>query len=57
MRLLRDSRGATGTVAIDNQHVRGMLAMFFAKTRMGWKETVVNRVNDHPQEQGWAARS
>ena len=38
-----------GTVAIDNQHVRGMLAMFFAKTRMGWKETVVNRVNDHPQ--------
>jgi hypothetical protein len=26
-----------------------MLAMFFAKTRMGWKETVVNRVNDHPQ--------
>jgi fructosamine-3-kinase len=30
-----------GTVAIDNQHVRGSLAIFFAKTRMGWKETVV----------------
>ena len=29
-----------GTVAIDNQHVRGALAIFFAKTRMGWKETV-----------------
>jgi hypothetical protein len=33
----------TGTVAIDNQHVRGSLAIFFAKTRMGWRETVVNR--------------
>jgi hypothetical protein len=31
-----------GTVAIDNQHVRGALKMFFAKTRMGWRETVVN---------------
>jgi hypothetical protein len=27
-----------GTVAIDNQHVRGSLAMFFARTRMGWKQ-------------------
>ena len=36
-----------GTVAIDNQHVRGALAMFFAKTRMGWKETVVNRHEEH----------
>jgi hypothetical protein len=25
-----------GTVAIDNQHVRGSLAIFFARTRMGW---------------------
>lgn len=32
-----------GTVAIDNQYMRGMLAMFFAKTRMGWRETAVNR--------------
>jgi hypothetical protein len=32
-----------GTVAIDNQHVRGSLAMFFAETRMGWKKTAVNR--------------
>ena len=36
-----------GTVAIDNQHVRGALAIFFAKTRMGWKETVVNRHEEH----------
>jgi hypothetical protein len=32
-----------GTVAIDNPHVRGSLAIFFARTRMGWKEPVVNR--------------
>jgi hypothetical protein len=32
-----------GTVAIDNQHVRGSLAIFFARTRMGWVETVVDR--------------
>ena len=32
-----------GTVAIDNQHVRGSLAMFFAETRMGWKKTAVNQ--------------
>jgi len=32
-----------GTVAIDNPHVRGSLASFFARTRMGWKEPVVNR--------------
>jgi hypothetical protein len=36
-----------GTVAIDNQHVRGSLAIFFAKTRMGWKETVVDRHKEH----------
>jgi hypothetical protein len=36
-----------GTVAIDNQHVRGMLAIFFAKTRMGWKETVADRHKEH----------
>ena len=36
-----------GTVAIDNQHVRGALAIFFAKTRMGWKETVANRHEEH----------
>jgi hypothetical protein len=37
-----------GTVAIDNQHVRGSLAMFFARTRMGWTtETVVNRDEKH----------
>src|SRR6202040_4388767 len=28
---------------IDNQHVRGSLGMFFARTRMGWKEPAVNR--------------
>jgi hypothetical protein len=37
-----------GTVAIDNQHVRRSLAIFFAKTRMGWKETMVNRQKEHP---------
>jgi len=36
-----------GTVAIDNQHVRGSLAIFFAKTRMRWKETVVNSHKEH----------
>ena len=36
-----------GTVAIDNQHVRGTLAIFFAKTRMGWKETVADRHKEH----------
>ena len=38
---------AAGTVAIDNQHVRGSLAIFFAKTRMRWKETVVNSHKEH----------
>ena len=32
-----------GTRAIDNQHARASLLKFFAKTRMGWKEPVVNR--------------
>jgi hypothetical protein len=32
-----------GTVAIDNQHVRGSLAMFFAETRMGWRRTAMNQ--------------
>jgi hypothetical protein len=36
-----------GTVAIDNPHVRGSLAIFFARTRMGWKEPVVNRHEEH----------
>jgi hypothetical protein len=32
-----------GTRAIDNQHARASLLKFYAKTRMGWKEPVVNR--------------
>jgi hypothetical protein len=30
-----------GTVAITNERVRGKLAIFWAKTRMGWSETSV----------------
>ena len=31
-----------GTQPIKNESSRAMLSIFFAKTRMGWKETVVS---------------
>jgi len=32
---------------LPDPHVRGSLAIFFAKTRMRWKETVVNSHKEH----------
>src|SRR5260370_29781442 len=36
-----------GSTALDNPHVRGDLLKFFLKTRMNWKEPVVNRHKEH----------
>jgi hypothetical protein len=36
-----------GARAIDNQHARAALLTFFVKTRMGRKESAVNRHKDH----------
>jgi hypothetical protein len=37
-----------GTVAITNERVRGKLAIFWAKTRMGWRETSVDEHRGKP---------
>jgi hypothetical protein len=36
-----------GTVAIHDEQSRTSLLMFFARTRMGWTETVVDRPKEH----------
>ena len=37
-----------GTVAITNERVRARLAIFWAKTRMGWRETSVDEHRGKP---------
>ena len=37
-----------GTVAITNERVRARLAIFWAKTRMGWRETSVDENRGKP---------
>jgi hypothetical protein len=36
-----------GTVAIHNERVRGSLLQFYARTRLGWTETAVDRPKEH----------
>ena len=36
-----------GTVAIHNEQVRGSLLRFYARTRLGWTETAVDRPKEH----------
>jgi hypothetical protein len=36
-----------GTVAIHNEQVRGSLLRFYARTKLGWTETAVDRPKEH----------
>ena len=47
----------SGSVPIDNQHVRGSLAMFFAETRMGWKRTMTSQEQVESRPQLWDGKS